>query len=144
MTPDSPLVTQLFELEQACFGTDAWTEAQLAGACSRSGRVVVVDPGIGYVLGDQVLDEVELHRIGVHPSHRRAGHGQRLFDRFAALAHQNGATQLFLEVREDNLAARGLYEAVGMAPIGRRPKYYANNVAAVLYATPLPTASPRC
>ena len=36
-----------------------------------------------------------------------------------------GATRLFLEVADDNVAARGLYERTGFDPIGRRKAYYA-------------------
>jgi ribosomal-protein-alanine N-acetyltransferase len=40
------------------------------------------------------------------------------------LAAEHGATACFLEVAEDNAAARGLYAALGFAEIGRRRDYY--------------------
>ena len=36
-----------------------------------------------------------------------------------------GAVRLFLEVAEDNVAARALYERAGFGQIGRRKAYYA-------------------
>jgi ribosomal-protein-alanine N-acetyltransferase len=35
-----------------------------------------------------------------------------------------GASELFLEVRENNRAARTLYSACGFIEVGRRPDYY--------------------
>ena len=40
-------------------------------------------------------------------------------------AAARGATRVFLEVAEDNLAARALYERTGFVEAGRRPGYYA-------------------
>ena len=40
-------------------------------------------------------------------------------------AAQAGAVRLFLEVAEDNAAARALYDRAGFRPIGRRKAYYA-------------------
>ena len=127
-------MTHLTDLERACFGAAAWTHAQVTGALEAPGAVVVVEEGVGYVLGVRVLDEVELHRIGVLPTRRREGHGRRLYDRFVEAATSAGARQLFLEVREDNHAARALYASVGLETVGTRPRYYADGCAAVVMA----------
>jgi ribosomal-protein-alanine N-acetyltransferase len=41
-----------------------------------------------------------------------------------AEAQRQGARTLFLEVAQDNSAARGLYAAHGFVQIGRRANYY--------------------
>jgi len=41
-----------------------------------------------------------------------------------ARPHAAGARRVFLEVAEDNWAARRLYAALGFAPVGRRRNYY--------------------
>ncbi len=128
---------QLKKLERACFEASAWSSEQLAGALARPGCIVVADEA-GYVLGEIVLDEVELHRIGIAPAHRRAGHGRRLYQQFSVLAQRRGAQRLFLEVREDNVPARRLYEAVGLRPVGTRPRYYADGCAAIVYRCAFP------
>ena len=38
---------------------------------------------------------------------------------------RRGLRALYLEVAEDNTAAQRLYRALGFAPVGRRPGYYA-------------------
>ena len=134
-------MTDLPRLEAACFGDEAWSDAQVEGARRTRGAVVVKEPDVGYVLGACVLDEVELHRIGVLPDRRREGHGRRLYDRFVAEAVDRGARRLFLEVREDNRSARALYEAVGLETVGVRPRYYADGCAAVVMSGALPEPS---
>jgi ribosomal-protein-alanine N-acetyltransferase len=50
-----------------------------------------------------------------------------------------GAREAFLEVREDNVAARRLYETEGFAQVGRRRGYYdAGRVDAVVMRKELP------
>jgi ribosomal-protein-alanine N-acetyltransferase len=46
---------------------------------------------------------------------------------------QQGIAACFLEVREDNLGAIALYEQAGYVKTGRRPAYYQDGCAAVLY-----------
>jgi ribosomal-protein-alanine N-acetyltransferase len=49
-------------------------------------------------------------------------------------ARNQAATAILLEVRESNLAARGLYEKRGFREVGRRRSYYADPVEdAILY-----------
>jgi N6-L-threonylcarbamoyladenine synthase len=54
-------------------------------------------------------------------------------EKLIAQAIQLGATELFLEVREDRIAPQKLYEALGFEEIDRRPKYYQpDGVAAIV------------
>jgi len=55
-----------------------------------------------------------------------------LLDHLIRALREAGATQLFLEVAESNRAATGFYRAAGFDPVGRRPKYYADQDALVL------------
>ena len=43
---------------------------------------------------------------------------------FLVQAHQLNAESVFLEVRESNTAARGLYEKLAFHQTGRRKSYY--------------------
>jgi len=125
-------------MEAACFGTDSWSAAQVAGALKRAGALYICDAGVGYVIGEQVAGEVELHRMGVLPEKRRSGLGRQLFRAFARVAAEAGGTRLFLEVREDNHPARALYASVGLTEVGRRPHYYRDGCAAIVLGFALP------
>ena len=66
------------------------------------------------------------------------GLGSTLVHELADVARNHNATRIFLEVRESNAAARGLYEKCGFTITGRRKSYY-NHPAedAVLYTLQL-------
>lgn len=132
MTVEAAQIERVTTLEQLCFEASAWSRSQVEGALARSG-VILVHESDGYVVGEVVLDEVELHRIGVHPDARGLGRGRTLLRRFMRRAWEQGARALFLEVREDNAPARRLYTAAGLTVAGVRPRYYADGCAAVLY-----------
>lgn len=95
----------------------AWT--QLDGA----------SPG-GFALARAGGGECELLTIGVLPARRRRGAGAALVDAWLAWARAEGVQRCFLEVAEDNGAARALYARRGFVGIGRRPGYYARGEGA--------------
>ena len=101
-----------------------WSEAEFADLLDQPG-VFVVEEADGFILIRVVLDEAEILTLAVRPSARRAGLGGRLVGQGAVAAAQAGAVRLFLEVAEDNVAARALYERAGFGQIGRRKAYYA-------------------
>ena len=101
-----------------------WSEAEFADLLQQAG-VFAVEEADGFILIRGVVDEAEILTLAVRPSARRIGLGGRLVGQGAVRAAQAGAVRLFLEVAEDNVAARALYERAGFAQIGRRKAYYA-------------------
>ena len=88
--------------------------------------VVALTADNGFVLLRVVADEAEILTLAVRPSARRTGLGARLTQATADFAAQAGAQRLSLEVAEDNVAARTLYDRTGFIQTGRRKKYYEN------------------
>ena len=107
---------------------EAWSAAQLAGTLAMPGcwARLALDgaQGGGFSLCRLIGPDVELLLIAVTPALRRQGVAAALLERACQDAVARGASDLFLEVREDNTAARGLYGRVGFAEVGRRPSYY--------------------
>jgi ribosomal-protein-alanine N-acetyltransferase len=133
---DIPVLTAL---HAACFTApwdQPWTQRSFAEVLQMPGagaRIAAVgaEP-VGFTLARIVADEAELLLIGIHPEHRRAGHGRELLEHLFEALRMAGAAQLFLEVAESNQAATAFYRAAGFEPVGRRPKYYAGEDALVL------------
>ncbi len=73
--------------------------------------------GIAFVACDGA--EAMLHALEVRDTARRQGTGGRLLRAAANWAADQGATRLSLVVTERNIAARALYDAAGMAVVGR-------------------------
>ncbi len=82
------------------------------------------DQPVGFVLCRRAADEGEILSMGVVPEERRRGLGRRLVAAALEAASAAGAESLYLEVAEDNRAARGLYQKLGFSPVGRRKGYY--------------------
>jgi len=107
---------------------EAWSTAQLAGTLAMPGcwaRLALAGAtATGFSLCRSLGPEVELLLIAVDAGWRRQGIAARLLARAQDDAAARGASELFLEVREDNAAARCLYDAAGFAEVGRRRDYY--------------------
>lgn len=79
---------------------------------------------IAYVVGNKIFSDGEIYRFAVREDKRKCGIGLELL-RFAMRAEKEcGITEVFLEVREQNAAARALYLSYGFEEIGRRENYY--------------------
>jgi ribosomal protein S18 acetylase RimI-like enzyme len=57
--------------------------------------------------------ECYLAELYVVPAHRGQGLGRELMEAAIALAHREGADDMFLGTSEDDVAARALYESLG-------------------------------
>ena len=79
---------------------------------------------VGYVVALPGFEEMHLLNLTVTPAHQGHGHARRLLEWLAAWCQQEGALQLWLEVRESNARARHIYERFGFANIARRKGYY--------------------
>ncbi len=89
--------------------------------------LVLVDPRgdmAGFCIWQQAAEEVELLSIAVAPGWRRKGLGGFLLDAMTAICRSRGCRFVFLEVAENNKAARNLYLTRGFAETGRRRAYY--------------------
>ena len=103
-----------------------WGAASFAALLASPQVFLVADPqGRAFALGRVILDEAELLTLATDPVHRQQGCARACLAAFDAEARLRGATTAFLEVAEDNVAARALYAATGWQPAGRRPGYYA-------------------
>jgi ribosomal-protein-alanine N-acetyltransferase len=120
-------------IERASFG-DPWSEAAFRELLRmRSAIFLVATRGAmravaGYVIAIVAADEAEILNLAVIPSDRRHGLGGELLDAGLAAVADQGARAAFLEVRESNAAALGLYASRGFAPVSKRSRYYRNPV----------------
>lgn len=78
----------------------------------------------GFILCRIAADEAEVLTFCVAPEMRRQGRGRRLLTVAMEEARQRGARYCFVDVAENNLPARYLYEHSGFFCVGRREAYY--------------------
>lgn len=108
---------------------EAWSAQQLARGLEDAGTFLLLarEPRgalIGFAMTRAVAGEAELLLCAVAPPWRRQGLAAALVGAAMAEARRRGARRLFLEVRENNVGARQLYQRMGFAPVGSRPGYY--------------------
>jgi ribosomal-protein-alanine N-acetyltransferase len=122
-------VDGIASIEQCSF-SDPWpTSAFLEALRNEHVWFVAATEGpkrvvVGYVVAWFVAGEGEIANIAVRPEWRGHGIGARLLDHTILGARERGVERLFLEVRESNLAAQGLYASRGFQQVGRRRGYY--------------------
>ena len=93
----------------------------------------------GFAVARGVGTEWELENIAVAGPAQRRGLGTHLLVELLERARQAGARNVFLEVRESNLAARSLYQKWAFVESGRRKTYYRDpDEDAVLYRFTFP------
>lgn len=138
-------VDAIAAIEQCSF-SDPWpTSAFLEALQNEHVWFVAATEGpkgavVGYVIAWFVAGEGEIANIAVRPEWRGHGVGARLLDHTILGAREQGVERLFLEVRESNVAAQGLYASRGFQQVGRRRGYYRrpNEDALVLSAVLAP------
>lgn len=120
----------IMALEHASFPTDAWSSDLMRGEIASDHTVYLLaledDEVVGYG-GVQAMagnPDTDIQTITIAEHRRGRGDGRRLLHELIRIAIARGARNVFLDVRDDNAPARGLYDAEGFVEIGRRPHYY--------------------
>lgn len=131
-------LTDVLALERELFPDDPWTAEMFAeevGMPSSSRLYLVAEaagsedgatPMAGYA-GMMFLPgggQADVLTIAVAPHHWGRGIGSALLAALLQAARDHDCAEVFLEVREDNPRARGLYQRRGFEEIGVRRGYY--------------------
>lgn len=107
-------------MPESVWSVDAW-RSLLAAPGARTRIALDGTAPAGFLHLRVAGDEAEVVMIATCPSAQRRGVATALLE--DAVASLDGRT-LFLEVAENNDAARALYTRFGFEPVGRRPGYY--------------------
>jgi len=140
--------------EQQMFGPEAWSrQGYLAELADTDLRFYIVAEAVTETADHQLLgtaglltigETAQILTVGVLPAARRKGVGRLLVRALIAEAHHRRATEVLLEVREDNHAAQRLYAGEGFTVLGRRRGYYEQGrVDAITMRYPVPRHRPR-
>lgn len=151
----------LLRYEQEMFGPEAWSrQGYLEELSDRKQRHYIVAEKVAEKVTGDVAEEAadapasrllgtgglltigetaQILTIAVLPPARRTGVGRLLVRAMIAEARRRGASEVLLEVREDNEPARGLYASEGFTVLGRRRGYYEQGrVDAITMRYPVP------
>ncbi|MEO0388204.1 MAG: GNAT family N-acetyltransferase [Pseudomonadota bacterium] len=120
MTPErlAALHARSFTLAPKPWSAQAFADLLATPTC----HLLVEDPGFAVLRCAGGMGEVLT--LAVPPEHRRQGLATRLLSALEATAKAKGATEILLEVNEENAAGRALYARAGYAKAGWRKDYY--------------------
>lgn len=94
---------------------------------SRSWVADVDEKVVGMLVAWMIVDEIHIATLATHNDFRRQGIGEKLLLHTLKSAKEEGAVTSFLEVRDSNVFARGMYNKFGFVEVGRRKHYYKDN-----------------
>ncbi len=78
----------------------------------------------GFIISRLVAGELHINNVAIRPGFRRRGIAAQLLAAVLSEGRGQGARLAFLEVREGNTAAQGLYRRCGFQVTGTRRRYY--------------------
>ena len=116
--------------------SDGWNKAMLISGFD-GGRFFVLgakvnEQTVGYISYSVACDEADIESVVVKNEFRRRGIAYALVQQAEQSLKGKGVKKLFLEVRENNLSARSLYQKSGFIDLSVRKKYYPDGENAVV------------
>ena len=94
----------------------------------------------GFLAARKLVDELEILNLAVAPASQRRGIAGQLLRAAIKWAAKNGISEVHLEVRASNVAARNFLNTRGFHSTGTRPDYYRDPADdALLLTTPVDT-----
>lgn len=107
---------------------DPWSPAAFGDLLTEStslGLGIELHRGlVGFVLVQIVAGEADILTIATALELKRTGIATQLMHALLSRLEERGVARITLDVAEDNLPARALYDRLGFAEDGRRPNYY--------------------
>ncbi|HGE9232241.1 TPA: ribosomal protein S18-alanine N-acetyltransferase [Streptococcus pyogenes] len=122
---------KIYQLLEMVYGTSPWTLEQVLIDIRRDQTDYFLlydyDKLLGFLAIQDLSGEVEMTQIVILPSHQGLGLASQLMTHLGSIE-----SDIFLEVRESNHRAQGLYQKFGFKFIGKRPDYYRNPIETAL------------
>lgn len=122
-------ISAIAKIERECFSAP-WSEKALAEELDVPSAIFItaLDNGnvAGYVGMHHLGDVGYICNVAVSSDYRRKGIAGALLEYLIDYANKNSLSEITLEVRTSNEAARSLYEKFGFERLGTRPNFYNN------------------
>ena len=121
-------IKRVVEIAKASF-PDPWSEESFLSELTADGAFYVAENSgslDGYIIIRNLGEEYEILDVAVDPAARREGIGEAMLATAVNFAFEGWGKKVWLEVRESNEAALGLYKKYKFKEVGRRKGYYSN------------------
>ena len=119
-------ISQVAIIEKLCFSTP-WSEnslsEELGNPLARFFVIMSEDRVAGYIGAHNILGEVYITNVAVHPDYRGKGFAKALINHLIDDCRSDDGF-VTLEVRVSNTPARNLYSCLGFREVGLRKNFY--------------------
>ena len=88
---------------------------------------------IGLACGSFALEEINITLIAVSPLYQNLGIGKLILKSLISEGRRNGAKSATLEVKDNNLAGKSIYEGLNFKKVGSRKNFYTDGSTAIIY-----------
>ena len=105
----------------------AWTLEKVHSYFSADYTIIILKHDmalVGVAIIHWLPDGAELIDLAIHADYQKQHLGMQLLNRVIAQVREKSCQTLFLEVRQSNTPAIGLYQKAGFKQIGLRKSYY--------------------
>ena len=129
-------LNDIMNIENACFGSDAFSCYQIAYLITRSKGLFLIAGHNGEIAGYISFiisgrhNTGRIYSIAVSPNHRGAGIADALMNEAIGYAKEKRLRAIFLEVKIDNIAAIKLYKKKGFVVHSIKQNYYKDGTSA--------------
>jgi ribosomal-protein-alanine acetyltransferase len=125
---------RLYQIERECFDKEAFTRQQIAYLLKDYNSINLIarinNEIAGFIIGAAYYERNaqvgHILTVDVTPTYRQKGVAQKLLQEIEKIFKEKGFRASYLEVREDNVAALGLYRKLGYKKIAKLKDYYGN------------------
>ncbi len=127
-------LNNIYKIELACFKQPWSLESLRSDICDNEFSYYIVAEVDGVAAGycgiHIIYNEGHILNVAVLPEYRKRGVGRGLLE---TIFMQTGLPYYTLEVRVSNEDAIGLYTKLGFITLGKRPRYYGNEDALIMW-----------
>ncbi len=127
-------IENIYKIELACFNKPWSLESIRTDICGNEFSLYIIAEADGHAAGycgvHVIFNEGHIMNVAVLPEYRKRGIGRGLLE---TIFMQTGLPYYTLEVRISNDDAVRLYDKLGFATVGIRPKYYGNEDALIMW-----------
>ena len=120
-------VEEIYKIEEEAFFTPWSKKSIISEVKNPIGRYIVIvyeEQVIAYGGFWLVLEDANINNIAVKEEYRGKGIAKILMNTLISMAKKEGAKNMYLEVRQSNINAQGLYRMLNFKMVGLRKGYY--------------------
>lgn len=121
------LLDGVFNILKEVYGQSPWSQSQIAADFEQDNTDYFFlsedEQVLGFLSTQDLFGEMEVTNIAILPAYQGRGLSKQLMANLEEMDEP-----IFLEVRESNRKAQGLYQRFGFAKVGCRKDYYHNPI----------------